>query len=54
MIKKYTNKNGRDNVDKLHPYTIFKQQGFYEKLCRNASCLYYPYTSVLFDPTIPT
>ena len=32
LKKKYTNKNCRDK-------TIFKQQSFYEKACRDASCL---------------
>ena len=32
-IKRCTNKNGRDNRQDASLHCIFKQQGFYEKLC---------------------
>ena len=38
-FKKYTNKNGRDNRQDSSPQHILKQQGFYEKVCSDASCL---------------
>ena len=52
-IKKYTNKNGRDNRQDASLHCISKQQGFFKNLCwdtiipTNLVC-------VLFDPTIPT
>ena len=40
MVKKYTNKNSRDdNRQDTSLDLMFKQKGFYEKACRDVSCL---------------
>ena len=41
-------------IDKMHPYTVFKQQGFHEKSCREMLLVYYPYHSYFCFLILPS
>ena len=56
-IKMYTNKNGRDNINKMHPYTVFSSNRVSTKNCVGMHLVCIIPTIVIcvcLDPTIPT